>query len=310
MNLHSQQFLGLDSNDSTYKNAAVLILPVPYEGGISHRSGTARAPDAVLEASKYLELYDEVLKEEPYRMGIATLQPIHIPNNDQKKMIKTVYQTVRSLIKTNKTMVLLGGDHSISTGCLKAHFEQYPSLTVIQLDAHADLRNSYEGSRYSHACTMSRIRDITTNTLQLGIRSLSKEEAERIQSEKIALYTMDDYRNSRFDINKVIQDIPEPVYITLDVDVFDWSVIASTGTPEPGGWTWDEGLALLRQIFTLKNVIGFDVVELSFESTDHNSPFAVAKLIYKMLGLKLFKHISDHRLAWPSCPTGPIFRQS
>ncbi|MBN2031218.1 agmatinase [bacterium] len=307
MKLYSKQFLGLDSNDNAYEDAAVLILPIPYEGGISYRIGTARAPDAVLEASNYLELYDEVLKEEPYRMGIATLQPPQILDHSEK-MIKTVYQTVRLLLKINKTIVLLGGDHSITTGCLKAHFEKYPALTVIQLDAHADLRDSYNGSRYSHACIMSRIREITTNTLQLGIRSLSKEEAERIQSEKIALYTMDDYRTGQLDIHKAIRDIPEPVYITLDVDVFDWSVIASTGTPEPGGWTWNEGLTLIRQIFTLKNVIGFDIVELSFSPNDHNSPFAVAKLIYKMLGFKLQKYILDHHIPWPSQPSGPIFK--
>ncbi len=306
MKLNQKQFLGLDSNDAAYEEAAVVILPVPYEGGISYRSGTAHAPDTILVTSEQLELYDEILKEEPSRMGIATLEPLDTLD-DPEKMTKTIYQTVRSLLKTGKMVVLLGGDHSITPGCLKAHFEQYSTLTVIQLDAHADLRDSYDGSRYSHACTMSRIREITTHTLQLGIRSLSKAEADRIQSEKIALYTMDDFRSGRMNVDKTIRDLTEPVYITLDVDVFDWSVIASTGTPEPGGFTWDEGLSLLRQILTTKKVIGFDVVELSARSNDHNSPFAVAKLIYKMLGFKLFKHISDHHLKWPSSPGGPIF---
>ncbi len=307
MRLANKQFLDPDSHFTSYKNAAVVILPVPYEGGISYQPGTAHAPDAVLEASKQLEWYDEILKEEPFRMGIATLEPLSIPKNPEK-MTETIYQTVRSLIKARKWIVLLGGDHSITSGCLKAHFEEYPTLTVIQLDAHADLRDSYDGSRFSHACSMSRIRDITTNTLQLGIRSLSKEEAERIQSENIALYTIEDYRHDQLNIDTAINHVSEPVYITLDVDVFDWSVIAGTGTPEPGGFTWDEGLFLLRQIFTTKNVIGFDVVELSSNKNDHNSPFAVAKLIYKMIGFKLFKYIRDNGLPWPSFPTGPIFK--
>lgn len=306
MRPHHQQFLGLDPEYTSYEEAAVCIFPVPYEGGISYLPGTAKAPDAVLEASKNLELYDEVLKAEPYRMGIATIHPPEIPDGAEK-VLEMVYRTTGSLMEAGKFVVLLGGDHSISSGCVRALYERYPSLSVVQLDAHADLRNLYDGSRFSHACTMARIREICTSTLQLGIRSLSREEAERIETEGINLCTMDDYRQGKFDVGTALDRLSDHVYVTVDVDVFDWSVIRSTGTPEPGGFSWDEGLSLLHQIFSLKQVVGFDVVELSYNEHDYNSPFAAAKLIYKMLGFKLLKFISDRRLAWPSFPNGLIF---
>ncbi len=278
-------FLGPDIDHPSPEDAPCIILPVPYEGGISYGSGTARAPDAVLLASAYLELYDEVLHCEPYRTGIATLgPPDHLENPE--KMYATVYAETKSLIDKDKFVILLGGDHSITSSYCKALHEKYGTMSVIQLDAHADLRDSYEGSTLSHACTMARVREYTRNTLQIGIRSISFEEAERVEAEHIALCTMHEYRTAAFDLESALRNLPDPVFITWDVDVFDWSVIASTGTPEPGGLQWDEGMALLQKIVTMKNVIGFDVVELACNENDRNSPFAVAKLIYKMIGFK------------------------
>jgi agmatinase len=283
LTLHVKQFLGLEPEFTAIENAKVVILPFPYEGGISYGAGTANAPDAILEASYHLELYDEVLEAEPFRMGIATVAPPSIPR-DPEEMIRTGYESTRLLLEQGKFVVLIGGDHSISSGYFKALQERYGQVSVIQLDAHADLRETYMGSPWSHACVMARIREMTDNTLQLGIRSLSLEEAKRVKQEDIALYTMHEYRNGDCDLHTSIQILPDPIFLTLDVDVFDWSVIMSTGTPEPGGFFWDEGLALLNQIFTQKHVVGFDVVELSYQEYDRNSPFAVAKLIYKMLG--------------------------
>jgi agmatinase len=305
MKPHRMQFLGLAPEYTDFEKAAVSILPFPYEGGISYRGGTAGAPDAMLEASANLELYDEVLREEPYRMGIVTIHPPDIPPQAED-VLEEVYRTTRSLIKAGKFVVLLGGDHSITPGYFRAVQERYKKVSVVQLDAHADLRDAYDGSRFSHACTMARIRDICKDTLQLGIRSLSKEEAKRIDAEDIRLYTIDDCRHAMFDIDTALDRLPDPVYVTVDVDVFDWSVIMSTGTPEPGGFTWEEGLSLLRQIFIRKNVVGFDVVELAYNDKDYNSPFAVAKLIYKMLGFKLEHVLSEKNLPWPSAPMGTI----
>ena len=287
MKLHPKQFLGLEPQSNAFENAAVVILPFPYEGGISYGTGTAKAPDAVLDASCYLELYDEILRLEPHRIGIVTLEPPPIPDNPQE-MVNIVYNKIRSLIHQQKFVVLLGGDHSITTGYVKALKEIHNEISVIQMDAHADLRDSYDGSPLSHACVMSRIRELTPHTLQIGIRSLSLEEAEKAEKQNLTLCIMNALREKSFNLEEALNRLPDPVFLTVDVDVFDWSVIASTGTPEPGGFFWDEGIALLQKIFAQKNVIGFDVVELSYNEHDRNSPFAVAKMIYKMIGFKFF----------------------
>jgi len=287
MKLHPIQFLGNDVALPDPDKAAVAVLPFPYEGGVSYGKGTGKAPRAVLEASPYLEFYDEVLKTEPYRVGIITLAEPEIPSQPER-MIRTVYQHTRELLEQNKFVILLGGDHSISSGYARALKEKYGQLSVIQIDAHSDLRDEYEGSKLSHACVMARIRELTPHTLQIGIRSMSAEEARLVENQGLNLVTMHDYRAGRFDLNALLYALPDPVFITFDVDAFDWSVVWSTGTPEPGGLLWDEAMSLLQEIFARKNVVGADVVELSHADFDRNSPFAVAKLIYKMIGFKFY----------------------
>ncbi len=285
MDRYPKQFLDLDPSLCSWNRAKFVLLPFPYEGGVSYGKGAANAPDAVIEASMYLELYDEVLKCEPCRAGICTVMPPPVPCADED-VINEVYGTAKSILENGKYLILLGGDHSISSGFLKALSERYSTLGVIQVDAHADLRDTYEGSRYSHACVMSRIREYTSSTLQIGIRSMSLEEAERVSREGLCLCTMHEYRRGHFDLEKALERLPEKVFLTFDVDAFDWSVVSSTGTPEPGGFSWDEAINLLRVIFSRKEVVGFDVTELSHSGADTNSPFAVAKLIYKMIGLR------------------------
>ena len=283
MKLHTSQFLGIESPYTDYENARVVVLPVPYQGGVSYGKGTDLAPEAVIEASHYLELYDEVLDSEPYRMGITTVEPVF--TDKSKSIVDAVQAAVGELLNDNKYVTLLGGDHSISTGYARAIHERYDTFSVIQLDAHSDLRESYEGTPYSHASVMARIRELTSHTLQLGIRSMCIEEAKRIQEEKLSVCRMDQWRKDLFNLDAALKKLPDPVFITFDVDVMDWSVIASTGTPEPGGLLWDEAIDILRKIFETKHVIGFDIVELSADSADRNSPFAVAKLLYKMIGM-------------------------
>ena len=307
MKMNTKQFLDPPAQYTDFKNAAVVILPVPYEGGVSYGTGTAGGPDAVIDASKHLEFYDEILKAEPFRMGISTVTPPEI-FTDAERMQAAVFETTKNLIARNKYIVMLGGDHSLSFGYFKALHAGTDRLSVIQLDAHSDLRDRYEGSPFSHACIMSRIREFTGDTLQIGIRSMSLEEARRVESQNLALCTMSALRNGEFDINAALDGLAEPVYLTVDVDVFDWSVIRSTGTPEPGGLLWDEALALLQRIFTRKNVIGIDVVELSNNPCDRNSAFAVAKLIYKMLGFKLAAEVRRGTMAWPDKPRGNLFQ--
>ena len=286
MNLYEKQFLGLDNKQPDYGDTPFIILPMPYEGGVSYGRGTARAPDAVLDASNYLELYDEILELEPYCAGIATVPPPDFGATPEE-MFVAVYNCTAELLRDNKFVFLLGGDHSISSGYAKALLNAYPSLGVVQLDAHSDLRHEYDGSIYSHAAVMSRIHELTPHTLQIGIRSMCAEEAEKVKRENIALCTMFAFRNGVFDVDAAIEALPEHIYITVDVDCFDWSVVRSTGTPEPGGFIWDEAINLLAKLFRKKTVVGCDVVELSYAPDDPNSPFAVAKLIYKMIGFKI-----------------------
>jgi agmatinase len=306
MQLSAKQFLTPGFKFTEYHTAAIAVVPVPYEGGVSYGTGTAMAPDAVIEASKHLELYDEILDAEPYRMGITTVVPPEI-FTDAERTHASVSAMIKTMIDEDKFVVMLGGDHSLSSGYVRALHEKYHQVSVIQLDAHSDLRDRFEDSPYSHACVMSRIRELTGNTLQIGIRSMSVEEARRIKREKLAVCTMSAYRSGEFDLNAALDALAEPVYLTVDVDVFDWSVIRSTGTPEPGGLLWDEALVLLHQIFMRKNVVGIDVVELCGDPDDRNSAFAVAKLIYKMLGFKLAAEVSRGRLNWPDKPRGALF---
>lgn len=309
MKRNPPQFLSPDPLFSTLETAAAVILPVAYEGGVSYGTGTARGPEAVIEASAYLELYDEVLEAEPHRMGIATAACPELPP-EPEAMLAAVRHCADALLERDPFLVGLGGDHSVTTALFQAVREHYGRLSAVQIDAHADLRDRYEGSIHSHACVMSRIRQMTPDTLQIGIRSLSREEALRIRDEQIAVCTMHDYRSGRYDLEGALAALPDPVYLTVDVDAFDWSVIRSTGTPEPGGFLWDEGLALLRRIFRLRNVVACDVVELSYDPEDRNSPFAAAKLIYKMLGFKLASAVERGHTAWPSTPRGAILGEA
>jgi agmatinase len=302
---HPKSYLNLPPALSRFEAAAIALLPVPHEGGVSWGKGAAEAPDWVIEASGYLELYDEVLKREPCRMGIATVSPPELPV-DPAAVQTVLYPFLRDLLDTGKFVVMLGGDHSISAAFVRALHERKSPLSVIQLDAHADLRETYEGSPFNHACAMSRIREITPHTLQIGIRSLSLEEAKRVDQERLAFCTMNDFRKGAFDVKAALERLPDPVYITVDVDVFDWSVVRSTGTPEPGGFVWDEAMELLESIFSMKAVAGFDVVELAKDPRDVSSPFAVAKLIYKMLGLRLAAAVDQGVTGWPDHPQGNV----
>lgn len=298
--------MGDDAHE--FEKAAVTIIPVPYEGGISYGSGAAEAPEAIIEASPYLEMYDEVLELEPYLVGISTLESPLPERCDAEAMVQSTYEATKRCLDRDKFVVCIGGDHSITNGCFKALLERYTNLSVIQFDAHTDLRDSYEGSALSHACTMARIREHTQSTLQIGSRSISAEEALRIKQQRMDVCTMHAFRHGRFPLAEKLSLLADPVFITFDLDVFDWSVIASTGTPEPGGFLWDETMELLQQVFEAKRVVGFDVVELSHRPNDSNSAFAAAKLIYKMIGFKLVSEMKRRGLPAPTAPMGPFFK--
>lgn len=278
-------FLAPPEGYDDIEKARAVVVPFPYEGGVSYGLGAAGAPQAVLEASQQVEYYDEEADGEPFRAGIATLDTPEVPV-DAAEMAALMTRTTEALLAQEKFPVILGGDHSITSGAVRGVMTHFSPLGVIQLDAHADLRDTFDESSLSHACVMARIREMTPHTLQVGIRSMDLEEARRIRNERLAVCTMRQWRQGSFDFESALAALPERVFITLDVDVFDWSVIAGTGTPEPGGVGWYEALDLLKMIFDAKTVVGCDVVELATRPHDINSPYAVAKLVYKMIGYK------------------------
>jgi agmatinase len=306
---HSRTFLDPPAGLADLDSAAAVLLPVPYEGGVSWGPGAALGPEAVLEASAELELYDEALRFETCRMGIATATPPEDLSSPEA-MLASVRRCTAEILDTGKFPVVLGGDHSVSVGVFRELAARHGRLSVIQLDAHADLRENYQGRRLSHACTMARIREQTSDTLQIGVRSLCREEAERIAREEIPVCTMEAYRTGTFDLETAVRRLPDPVYLTMDLDALDWSVVRSTGTPEPGGFLWHEALDLLGTIFRERDVVGFDLVELSQETPDRNSAFAAAKLIYRMLGLRLAFQVDRGRIHWPDRPAGAVLARS
>lgn len=280
----ANNFLGLPPEFSNPENAGTVILPVPYEGGVSWGTGTLNGPKAIIKASHYVEWYDEVYRVEAQDTGVATLPAVDT-SGEPEEVLDNVRDAAAQWVGRGKFLVTLGGDHSVTGGAFRGVQRVHQELACIQIDAHADLRDSYDGSRFSHSCVMSRIRELTPDTFQLGIRSMSAEEARRVQEEHIRLVTMHDYRRG-IDLAAHIAPLPEKAYLTIDVDSLAWSVIRSTGTPEPGGFMWHELMEVLDTIFHCKEVVACDVVEMAADPNDVNSAFAAAKLVFKLIIMK------------------------
>jgi len=278
-----KNFLGLTGRFADFRTAKYAILPIPYEKTTTYGKGTERGPAAILDASEQVELYDEELGAEFYRMGIATM-----PRRDFCHMesiedcMRIIYKDARNLIQKGKRLIAIGGEHSITPPLVRAHLESYPDLTVLQLDAHADLRDTYENSPYNHACAMARVRELTKH-VGIGIRSLSQEEAMRIANEELPLFFAHEMHENPNWQDKVIAQLNDPVYVTIDVDFFDPALIPGTGTPEPGGFGWWETLSFLKRLFQTKKVVGADVVELAPIPGQHVSEFTAARLVYKLI---------------------------
>ncbi len=274
-------FCGLPDQFSTLKNSAVVLLPVPFDETSTWLKGADRGPDAIIEASRHLELYDRETDTEVYRKGIYTAEAVRASGS--ASMIAEVYAKTDSLIHQGKFVVSLGGEHSISIGAIRAHAAFYQNMAVLHLDAHSDLRDEYEGSRYNHACTVARIKETADKVVSVGIRSMSLPEREEID-ESLVFYA--DYIHESKDwISETLAVLPEHVYITIDLDVFDPGILPSTGTPEPGGLDWYQVIKLLKAVSQKCTITGFDIVELA--PSDNKAPdFLAAKLIYKLLSYK------------------------
>jgi agmatinase len=281
---HTLNFLGLEPEDTDYDRARFVILPVPYEQTTTYRKGTRNGPGAILSASQEVELYDEETGAEPHLAGIHTFNDLDITASGPKAMVAKIYQAGKKPVRDNKIVCMLGGEHTISSGMVKACAEKYDNLSVLQLDAHADLRDFYQESKYSHACVMKRIREIVETTVGVGIRNISRSEQELIARERIPIIHASRMFSELDWVKKALDGLGENVYLTIDCDFFDPSIMPGVGTPEPGGALWYQTLAFLRELIRGKNIVAFDVVELCPLADNNISEFTAAKLIYKIIG--------------------------
>ena len=265
------------------RDALFVVVPVPYDLTSTYQPGSRRGPAAIIEASTNMELYDEELKKETYLAGIHTTLPLTIDARGPKNMINAVRKKISKVSVQNKIPVMLGGEHSISLGAVQALKEKYPKLKVLQLDAHADLRESYQGSPYSHASVARKISEICP-LIQVGIRSMSKEESDFLPQSKVKSYSADFALENKDWCETICKDLSGDLFVTIDLDVFDPSIMPSTGTPEPGGLYWQDVLSLLKLVSRSCQIRGFDVVELAPISGIVAPDFMAAKLIYRLMG--------------------------
>jgi agmatinase len=277
-----RNFLGIQDHYSWHE-AEVAVLPVPLEETTSYLTGTVDGAEALIKASQQVEFYDEELQAETFLRGIATLLPVDFSGCDHKQALDLVTDYTARILDARKKPLLIGGEHSLSIGAVRAFRNLHSDLHVLHLDAHADLRDSYQNSADNHSCVMARIREMCPFT-SIGIRSLSVEEAETIRKGLLNVWDMQRIRHTTDWINQIIEAIKGPVYLTLDLDVFDPAVVPNVGTPEPGGLGWYESLSLLSQVFQTLTVVGLDVVELCPSAGPNYGVFNAAKLVYRMIG--------------------------
>lgn len=280
--MDNKTYAGIEDQYSKLDSSKIVLIPVPYDGTSTWQKGADKGPEAFLNASENMELYDIETQTEVYKQGVFLADPV-TENASPEQMVDAVHQVVKTYIKKNKFVTTFGGEHSISIGTIRAFNECFDNLTVLQLDAHADLRKSYQGSKCNHACALYEASQ-STNLIQVGIRSMDIIETTVMDEEKT--YFAHEMAEDDNWVDSAIDQMTDNVYITIDLDAFDPSILPSTGTPEPGGLLWYETLDFLRQVFEEKNVVGFDIVELCPNPKEKSSDFLAAKLYYKMLTYK------------------------
>ena len=273
-----------DERYSNFDSARVLVLPVSYEGTVSYGTGTGAGAMAIVDASRNMELYEEETDAEVYKIGLHTLDEF-TARDTPEKMMADLYTYSGKLLETDKFLCMLGGEHSVSAPIIRAHNEKYDNLSVLQIDAHADLRDTYDGTPHSHASIMARVvKDMRIPSAQVGIRSISAEEAQLIDSGlPTKIFWARDIVGKTDWIDSALDSLTENVYLTIDIDGLDPSIVPTTGTPEPGGLGWYETLTLIRKLAENKRVVGMDLVEYSYFENYDSPAFLCAKLVYKSL---------------------------
>ena len=287
-NLYPWNFLALDDKLSNYENAKAVVLPIPYEATVTYGAGTRSGPQAIIMASRQVETYDLEFCGEPCSGGIATLGELEQESCGPAAMIAKIEKIATDILKDNKFLLSLGGEHSISYPLVKAHKNQYPDLTVLQIDAHSDFRDEYQGSRLSHACAMSRISEVCP-FVSVGVRSFCGSTGESKALAAGHIITASDFHKKPKIMSNVLSMLSGNIYITFDLDGFDPSIMPAVGTPEPGGLYWDETLELLAMLAKLKKIVGADIVELAPIPGLSYPEFTAAKLAYKIIGNAIAK---------------------
>ncbi len=277
-------FLGLSPAECPLSRARVVFVPAPFDQTTSYMPGTRFGPRAILEASRQVEFYDEELDLEPYHIGIATLGEIQTDPLDCQGGLDRLEAVVSKLADSGAVPFTLGGEHSLTIAPVRALRQRYPELSVLQLDAHLDLRAEYQGTKHSHASVMRRVRELGVPTVPVGIRSVSREEAEYVHAENAPVFLAREIRRDGLPVDRILDSLRNPVYISIDLDAFDPAYVPGVGTPEPGGLAWEEGLRLLRAVCERRQVVGCDLVELRPIEGQPASDFFAAKLANKLLG--------------------------
>ncbi|NLO19266.1 MAG: agmatinase [Ignavibacteria bacterium] len=283
-------FLSIEKEYSSLENSNVAILSAPLEMTVSYGKGCSRGPEKIIEASAYVEFYDnETNREICFEQGIVSLEPLCYDSMSIEEALASTEKITKQLLERSKFVVLLGGEHTVSIAPIKAHLEKYPKMSLLQFDAHSDLREEYEDSPYSHACAMKRVVEFLnpSKLTQVGIRALSKEESIFIKENKINTFFATDIRTGKWGLNwqkELVSTLSDEIYISFDIDYFDPSLIPSTGTPEPDGFFYNETVEIFREIKRQnKKIVGFDLVELAPIKGLSHPNLTAARLIYKIL---------------------------
>jgi len=275
----------------SFDESSVVILPVPVDRTTSYVGGTRNGPHEILQASSHMELWDEEMRADVHGVGIFTLPEMELPFGEMEPLIDEIERVAYEVIGRDKFLLALGGEHSITPPLVSAAARKYPGLSVLQIDAHADMRESYMGTRHNHACAMRRSLDYARLT-QVGIRSLSTEEAEILPKVNTTVFYDVSMRADPKWIDQVVESLAPDVYLSIDVDGMDPAIMPATGTPEPGGLSWQEITTLLRAVAERRRIVSADVVELSPIPGMIAPTFLCAKLIYKLL---TYRFASDPR---------------
>jgi agmatinase len=282
-----KQYGDLPKELTSFESSKIVIVPVPYDGTTTWNKGSEKGPKAIIEASHNLEMYDIDTDSEVHKLGIHTAEPVTEASSPEA-MVEEVYSRTKALFKKKKFPVILGGEHSVSIGAFRAASEHFSDLTILQFDAHADIRDELNGSKYNHQCVMARASELAP-VVQVGIRSMSAAEREDIKPDRV-FYAMQIYDQSTW-MYELLNKLSRNVYITIDLDVLNPSIMSSTGTPEPGGMNWFDIINILKKISEQVNIVGFDITEL-VPNKDNKAPdYLTAKLIYTLLTYKFISGI-------------------